>query len=155
VPLKGKTVKGSLSIALNGVLWYRYFDDKGERQFTSIELPFDNWQIIGLQSDIEKSEVLAKILVEKSPTTATKTCRYRNYLNKINNIDDYTCNSSTESFKTLMDSIECYLVNPYQSDWDELCTWGHGDFGKEGKTSMELYKEAQANLSERLILKKV
>lgn len=49
-----------------------------------------------------------------------------------------------ESFRSLLQASGLNWVNEYQSDWDELCTWGHGDFSKYGKTSSELYFEAES-----------
>lgn len=40
-----------------------------------------------------------------------------------------------ESFRSLLQASGLNWINEYQNDWDELCTWGHGDFSKDGKTS--------------------
>ena len=47
------------------------------------------------------------------------------------------------SFRSLLQASGLNWVNEYQNDWDELCTWGHGDFSKDGKTSSALYFEAE------------
>ena len=60
--------------------------------------------------------------------------------------------SSERYFMTALESLQSLIevnvqkVNPYQDDWDELCTWGHGGFAKDGKTELELYSEAEKSV---------
>lgn len=49
-----------------------------------------------------------------------------------------------ESLHSLLKSKGIHLYkNPYRDDWEELCTWGHGCFAKYGKSSFELFTEAE------------
>lgn len=58
-------------------------------------------------------------------------------------VNTYCYKNALDSFHILLESLGVLWENPYQSDWDELCEWGHGGFAKDGKTEFELYHEAQ------------
>lgn len=76
---------------------------------------------------------------------------YKNYL-----FPHYSCLDSNESFRSLLQSSGLNWINEYQNDWDELCTWGHGDFSKDGKTSSALYFEAESKrIKGKLIFLKI
>jgi len=120
--------------------------------FSFINLHLDelvNYEIIGLQSEIEKSEELACRVVE-----AIKVCmlpRFENYLDKT------WCIKATESFQSLMHSLECYLENPIPKPNLTLNFMNkQGYFNYDGfNDSMAEYNRLQVEVSERLILKKV
>lgn len=61
-----------------------------------------------------------------------------------------------DEFRSLLKSSGLNWINEYQNDWDELCTWGHGDFSKDGKTSSALYFEAESKrIKGKLIFLKI
>lgn len=61
-----------------------------------------------------------------------------------------------ESFRSLLKASGLNWVNEYQNEWDKLCTWGHGDFSKDGKTSSALYFEAESKrIKGKLIFLKI
>ena len=70
-----------------------------------------------------------------------KKFNYKNYLHP-----HYPALDKNESFITLLNANDLYFENPYQLQWDELCTWGHGSFAKDGKTEHQLYFEAEQKL---------
>jgi len=95
------------------------------------ELPSGNWKIIGLQSEIEKSEELSGRAVGK--------------------YEIYT--TSTKVFKDLMQSLECYLVNPYEKP--DLFEFIENEVEEQFDAAFDEWQQAQSKVSERLILRKV
>lgn len=45
-----------------------------------------------------------------------------------------------------------FFKNKYQDLWDDLCTFGHGDFSTDDKTSFEVYQEANKFLIKKPLL---
>lgn len=84
---------------------------------------------------------------------------YKDYLHDYNSgfEDEYIYYTAKESFESLVKSLGYYLFeNPYQYDWDELCRYGHGDFSKNGKSSYDLYMEAELKTFRNpILLKKI
>lgn len=90
---------------------------------------------------------------DATPSNCVYTVGYKDYNT---GEDDYWYESSIESLRSLFKSKGIHLFeNPYRDDWDELCTWGHGDFSKDGKSSFQLFTEAEKNTFYNPVLFKI
>lgn len=97
-------------------------------------LPYDFLTKIGYLKNLteeQASEIVDKVINDQ---------HFQNYAFK--NFNDRWVKTAKQSLISLLISKGINLFkNPYQDDWDELCTWGHGGFAKDGKTEYELYHE--------------
>jgi len=129
---------------------------KLNEDYKRIRIDKGNWKIFGLQSEIEKSEEASKKIIYSWSVQQVgmdlkpigeKDISFNNYLGK-HGLPPL--HSPTESFQSLMQSLECYLVNPY-GKVPECGCMGHSD----GCECCDKFVEAMGKVSERLILKKV
>lgn len=91
----------------------------------------DVWTVVGRLSELTDEDIVE--------LTNYAECFHKDYVTNL-----YTLTPS-ESFFSALQAEGLFLNgNPYQDEWDELCTWGHGGFSKDGKSEYELYHEAEA-----------
>ena len=124
------------------------YEDKpfrGYINYCGIDLPDGNWQLLGFSTELTE-EQLKDVMTKRGE-------RYEDFsISVISSQFVYVLGTSLESFQSLKSSLGLIDENKYQSDWDELCTYGHGGFAKDGKTEIELYQEEQSKVKKLIVL---
>lgn len=132
--------KESTNLSIGSEGFCLYFTH--ELKLKHIDLSFGKLELLGEATEDEISFDVEPYVDKNhfiSMFDGQETFNYKNYL-----FTHYSCLDSKESFRSLLQSSGLNWVNEYQNDWDELCTSGHGDFSKDGKTSSALYFEDES-----------
>lgn len=86
-----------------------YIDGENSSMGHDIKIDNANWQIIGNAFELTEEQCAAIVEQDKYGSDGWRA----RYFSK-----------SITVWHSLLNLLQIYQVNPYQSAWDELCTWG-------------------------------
>lgn len=129
-------------------IWYRYYDDKGVRQFSSIKLQ-DGFIPLSLFSQLKEEDVKGIMpyqeeedIDEPEPSTTSKIIILKSYYDFIN--ECYDLDTAEESIHSLAQHLGLNAVNALQDPNDKDCT--------TELCTMEEWQEAQSKVKQYFVV---